>query len=152
MNISKNIEIKNRAATYNYFVVEHIECGISLKGNEVKSIRCGMASLKEAWIAVENGNLVLKQMHITKYDPSNAYDVNTTRDRMLLAHKKEIRVLSKQVQQQGMTLIPLKVYFNKSGKCKVLVGVCQGKHSYDKRQSIKNRDIKRELDRAMKNS
>ena len=150
INITSNIVIENRAAKHNYFIEDTVECGIELWGHEVKSVRCGMASIKEAWIAVENGELILKQMHITKWDTSFEYGIQPTRERKLLAHKSEIRKMNQQVQRDGYTLVPLKVYFNKRGKCKVLVGICKGKHDYDKRETIKNRDIKRDMQRSLK--
>lgn len=143
------ITIENKKAYHDYFVDETLECGISLRGNEVKSIRAGQCSIKEAWCQIQDGNLVVRGMHIKKYDTANAYDVDEDRERQLLAHKKEILKLSGVVQTDGVTLIPLKVYFNK-GRCKVLVGICRGKHNYDKRASLKERQVKRDIDRAMK--
>ena len=136
--------IENRKAKYDYFIEETLECGIELRGNEVKSIRSGKASIKEAWVSVESGEMVIKQMHITPWETSNRYDVSEVRERKLLAHKAEIRKLSRAVQRDGYTLVPLKVYFSDNGKCKVLVGLCKGKKNYDKRESIKERDLKRE--------
>ena len=141
--------IENKKAYHEYFVEESLECGISLKGNEVKSIREGSASIKEAWIQVQDGNLVIRGMHIAKWHTANDFDVNETRERQLLAHKREIRKLQSKVMQDGITLIPLKVYF-KGGKCKVLVGVCRGKKLYDKRESLKQRQVKRDIERELK--
>lgn len=143
------ITIENKKAYHDYFVDETLECGISLRGNEVKSIRAGQCSIKEAWCQVQDGNLVVRGMHIKKYDTANTYDVDEDRERQLLAHKKEISKLFGVIQTDGVTLIPLKVYFN-NGKCKVLVGVCRGKHNYDKRATLKERQVKRDIDRAMK--
>ena len=144
------VNIENRKAYHDYFVDETMECGISLRGNEVKSIREGKANIKEAWSTIQNGNLVLRGMHISKWDTANVFDVDEDRERQLLAHKSEISKLQAKVQQDGVTLIPIKVYFNEANKCKVLLGVCRGKHNYDKRQSIKDRDVKREIQRSMK--
>jgi SsrA-binding protein len=142
--------IENRKAKYDYFIEETLECGIELRGNEVKSIRSGKASIKEAWVSVESGEMVIKQMHITPWETSNRYDVSEVRERKLLAHKAEIRKLSRAVQRDGYTLVPLKVYFSDNGKCKVLVGLCKGKKNYDKREAQKERDIKRSINEKLK--
>lgn len=142
--------IENRKARYDYFIEETLECGIELRGNEVKSIRSGKASIKEAWVSVESGEMVIKQMHITPWETSNRYDVSEVRERKLLAHKAEIRKLSRAVQRDGYTLVPLKVYFSDNGKCKVLVGLCKGKKNYDKREAQKERDIKRSINEKLK--
>lgn len=148
--MNKSITIENRSARHEYFIEDTLECGIELRGNEVKSIREGKASIKEAWVAVENGELFIKQMHITQWKTANQYDVDEKRDKKLLAHKNEINKLGIRVKQDGYTLIPLKIYFNDRGKCKVLLGVCKGKHLYDKRQSSKEKTAKREIERAIK--
>lgn len=148
MKNSANIE--NRKAKYDYFIDETLECGIELRGNEVKSIRSGKASIKEAWVSVESGEMVIKQMHITPWETSNRYDVSEVRERKLLAHKAEIHKLSRAVQRDGYTLVPLKVYFSDNGKCKVLVGLCKGKKNYDKREAQKERDIKRSINEKLK--
>lgn len=142
--------IENRKVKYDYFIEETLECGIELRGNEVKSIRSGKASIKEAWVSVESGEMVIKQMHITPWETSNRYDVSEVRERKLLAHKAEIRKLSRAVQRDGYTLVPLKVYFSDNGKCKVLVGLCKGKKNYDKREAQKERDIKRSINEKLK--
>ena len=142
--------IENRKAKYDYFIEETLECGIELRGNEVKSIRSGKASIKEAWVSVESGEMVIKQMHITPWETSNRYDVSEVRERKLLAHKAEIRKLSRAVQRDGYTLVPLKVYFSDNGKCKVLVGLCKGKKNYDKREAQKERYIKRSINEKLK--
>ena len=142
--------IENRKARYDYFIEETLECGIELRGNEAKSIRSGKASIKEAWVSVESGEMVIKQMHITPWETSNRYDVSEVRERKLLAHKAEIRKLSRAVQRDGYTLVPLKVYFSDNGKCKVLVGLCKGKKNYDKREAQKERDIKRSINEKLK--
>lgn len=149
--MKNNVEITNKKAYHDYFVDETLECGISLRGNEVKSIRDGKCNIKEAWIRVQNGNLVIRGMHISKWGTANDFDIDETRERQLLAHKSEIRKLDAKVAQTGVTLVPLKVYFS-NGKCKVLVGVCRGKHTYDKRESLKERDVKREIRREFKDA
>jgi SsrA-binding protein len=143
------IEIKNKKAYYDYFVEESLECGISLRGNEVKSIRDGSCSIKESWCRIQDDNLVIRGMHITKWGTSNNYDVDEDRERQLLAHRKEINKLASKAAEDGVSLIPLKVYF-KDGKCKVLVGVCRGKKNYDKRSSLKEKKVKRDINRAFK--
>lgn len=144
------MQIENRKAYHDYFVDETLECGISLRGNEVKSIRAGKAGIKEAWVVIQNGNLTLRGMHITSWGTANAFDVDEDREKRLLAHKKEILKLESQVSQKGVTLIPLKVYFNEQGKCKVLVGVCRGKKNYDKREALKGKQGGRDIQRTMK--
>ena len=144
------LNIENKKAYHDYFVEDKLECGIELKGNEVKSIRAGKVSIKDAWCQVQNNQLVIRGMHIAKWETSNSYDLlDETRERRLLAHKKEIYKLADKVAINGMTLIPLKVYLS-NNKIKVLVGLCKGKKNYDKRQTIKERDIKREIAKGYK--
>lgn len=145
----KTPTIENRKAYHNYFVEETLECGIELRGNEVKSIRDGKASIKESWVVIENGELLLKRMHITAWETANKFDVDENRVRKLLAHKSEIRDFDKKVQRDGYTLVPLKVYFV-NGRAKALVGLCKGKHNYDKRAVEKAKQAKRDIDRALK--
>lgn len=146
----KNIIIENRQARHEYFVDDTIECGISLVGNEVKSIRAGMANLKTSWVDIQEEELYLKGMHVSAWETTNKFDVDENRDRKLLVHKKEIRQLSEKIKQAGKTLVPLKVYFNDRGKCKVLVGICTGKKLYDKRQTSKEASMKRDALRGLK--
>lgn len=141
--------IENRKVSHDYFVDDTLECGVSLRGNEVKSIREGKCSIKEAWIRIQNGELVIRGMHISKWETSNKFDVDETRERVLLAHKKQIRDLEEKVSQDGVTLMPIKVYF-KNGRCKILVGVCRGKKNYDKREALKEKQTKRDIQRAFK--
>lgn len=147
----RNIVIENRSARHNYYIEDTLECGIELNGYEVKSIRCGMASIKEAWVSIENWQMLIKQMHITKWDGAWDFKIDTTRDRKLLAHKQEIKKWNNKVKLDGYTLVPLKVYFNNKGKCKVLVGLCRGKKLYDKRESAKKADAARTIQVEMKN-
>ena len=144
------MNIENKKAYHDYFVDEKIECGISLIGKEVKSIRNGMCNIKEAWCQIQDNNLVIRGMHISRWNTSNMFDVDENRERQLLAHKREILKLKQRVQEKGVTLIPLKVYFTSRGKCKVEIGVCRGKHNYDKRQDLKDKQIKRDIEREMK--
>lgn len=145
----KTPTIENRKVYHDYYIEETLECGIELLGNEVKSIRNGKASIKESWIAIENGQLLLKKMHINSWETANKFDVDEDRVRRLLAHKSEIKEFDKKVQRDGYTLIPLKIYFN-TNKVKVLVGLCKGKHTYDKRDVERAKQAQRDMNRAMK--
>lgn len=149
MKVKLDTIIKNREASHNYFILDTLECGLALRGNEVKSIRHGLCSLRGAWIDISDNQLILKDVHITKWDTANIFDVDEKRSRVLLAHKSEIRKLLQQVKEKGITLIPLEMY-QVNGRYKVKVGVCQGKKNYDKRQSLKEQQIKRDIARQMK--
>ncbi len=141
--------INNRKANHYYYVEDKIECGIVLHGNEVKSIIAGKCNINDAYGTIENGQLILRNMFISKYETANSFDVDETRDRVLLVQKCDIRHLSSKIAEQGMTLIPLQMYWKKQ-YCKVMLGVCKGKHTYDKRNDLKNRQIKRDIEREMK--
>lgn len=144
-----NITIENRKAYHDYFVEDTYECGIELRGNEVKSIRDGKASIKESWVAVENGQVYIKKMHINAWETANKFDVDENRERRLLLHKSEIRELERGTTRDGYTIVPLKVYINDRGKCKVLIGLCKGKHNYDKRRCEREKQIKLDIARAI---
>lgn len=139
----------NRKARHDYFVIEAMEAGISLVGTEVKSLRAGEVNLKDSWVEVENGELVVLGMHVSPYEKGNIFNRDPIRKRKLLVHKREIRHLQEQQKLQGYTLVPLQLYF-KHGKVKLELGVCKGKKNYDKRASVAERDAKRDMDRAMK--
>lgn len=140
----------NRKAFHEYFVEESAEAGIELCGTEVKSLRAGGANLRDAWCAVEGGELILKGLHISPYEQGNIFNRDPRRERRLLMHKREImRWYGMLRQQQGLTLIPLSLYF-KGSRVKVQVGLCRGKKLYDKREDAARRDMKREAERAMK--
>lgn len=139
----------NRQARHEYFVIEALETGIALVGTEVKSLRTGAVNLKDAWVEVQNGELVVQGMHISPYEKGNIFNRDPVRPRKLLAHKNEIRRLSQQIKLQGYTLVPLSLYF-KHGRVKLELGLCKGKKLYDKRASAAARDAKRDIDRAMK--
>ena len=141
--------IENRKARHDYFIEKELECGISLVGNEVKSIKAGMASIKEAYCSIKNGTLIVSGMRVTKWDTANKFDVDELRDRVLLAHKREILNLAQKVKLDGYTLVPLKIYESR-GKLKMSIGLCKGKHNYDKRESLKQKQVARDIDRAMK--
>ena len=139
----------NREARHEYFVLEALETGVELKGTEVKSLRAGGVNLKDSWVDIEDGELLVKGMHITPYDHGNIFNRDPDRPKRLLLHKREIMRLYGKVKQDGYALIPLSVYF-KGSRVKVNVGLCKGKKLYDKRQAAAERDAKRQIDRAMK--
>lgn len=139
----------NRKARHDYFVLETYEAGIELVGTEVKSIRQGGANLKDAWIAIDDGEAIIKQMHISPYEKGNIFNKDPYRERRLLLHKREILKLFGLVKQSGLTLIPLSLYF-KGSKVKVSIGVCKGKKLYDKRDDMANRAAQRDIERAIK--
>lgn len=137
------MEIINREAKFNYFILEEIECGISLVGTEVKSIRDSKCNLKDSYAIIRNNEVYLLNMHINEYKEGNIFNHDPKRTRKLLLHKKEILKLSNKVNQEGCTLVPLKLYFQKN-KVKILLGLCKGKKNFDKRETIKERDLKKE--------
>lgn len=140
---------ENRQARHEYFILETFEAGIELVGTEVKSIRAGTVSLKEAWCQVKDGELFLKQMHIAPYEKGNIFNKDPLRPRKLLMHKREILRLYSKVKQDGMAIIPLSLYL-KNSRVKVEIGLCKGKKLYDKRDDAAVRDAKRQIDRVMK--
>ena len=146
---SVKVMARNREAYHEYFVEEEMEAGIELVGTEVKSIRQGTLNLKDAWCGIKDWQLILNQMHISPYDHGNRFNVDSRRPRRLLMHRREIMRLLGKVKQDGLTLIPLSVYF-KGSLVKVKVGLCKGKKIYDKRQAAAEKDAKRQMDRAMK--
>ena len=140
----------NRAASHEYFILDRIEAGIVLDGGEVKSLRLGNCNLKDSFCSVHNGELLIRNMHISVYDKAGAFnEKNARRDRKLLLHKNEIIKLKEKVEQKGLIVVPLKMYF-KQAIIKMELGVCRGKHTYDKKQALKEKDLKREKDRIMK--
>lgn len=150
-NSGKKVIALNREAHHEYFVIEALETGIELVGTEVKSLRGGGANLKDSWADIDDGELILKGMHISPYDHGNIFNRDPRRPRRLLAHKSEISHLAQQIKLQGYTLIPLQLYF-KMGRVKVELGLCKGKKLYDKRADAAARDAKRDIDRAMKSA
>lgn len=141
---------KNKRAWHEYEILEKMEAGMVLLGTEVKSLREGRANLKDAYGRVRNGEVFLVEAHISAYSHGNIANHDPLRERKLLLHKKEIRRLTGKVQERGLTLIPLQIYF-KGGKAKVELGLARGKRLYDKRAAIKKRDERRELMRELKN-
>ncbi len=138
------MEINNRKAKYDYQIFETIEAGIVLTGTEIKSIREGKVNLKDSYAKIKNGEAIIINMHISHYDKGNIFNHNETRTRKLLLHKKEILKLNDKIRLDGFTLVPIKLYFKKN-KAKLLLGIAKGKKDYDKRESIKKRDIERDI-------
>ena len=138
------MEIVNRQASHNYFITDTYEAGIALTGTEIKSIRNGKCNIKDSYAIIKNNEVYLLNAHISQYEQGNIFNHEETRTRKLLLHKKEILKLNNKVTLEGYTLIPLKIYF-KNGLAKVSLGVCKGKHTYDKKKSLKEKDIEREL-------
>lgn len=137
------MEIINKKAKFDYEVKSEIECGIVLKGTEIKSIRKGSVDLKDTYARVKNREVFIINMYIAKYEEGNIFNHDERRERKLLLKKHEINKIRREIETEGYTLVPLKLYFVRD-KVKILLGVCKGKKLYDKRQTIKERDIKRE--------
>ena len=144
------IEIKNKKAHFDYFIEEEIECGIVLKGTEIKSIRNGQANIKDCYAIIKNGEVFLLNMFISKYENGSIFNHDERRTRKLLLNKREILKLRDKVEISGYTLVPVKLYF-KGNKAKILLGIAKGKKNYDKRESIKEKDVKRDIEKALKN-
>jgi SsrA-binding protein len=145
----QRVVAQNKKAWHDYFVVEAFEAGIELCGTEVKSVRMGHVNLKDAWCDISGGQIFVKGMHISPYEHGNIFNRDPLRERRLLMHSREIMRLHGEVKQQGLTVIPLKVYF-KGPRVKLEVGLCRGKKLYDKRADAAKRDASREMDRAVK--
>ena len=140
---------QNKKAHHDYFVLESYEAGIELCGTEVKSLRAGRVNIKDSWCNIVDGEIFVNGMHISPYDHGNVFNKDPMRVRRLLMHKKEILKLFGTLQQQGLSLIPISLYF-KGSKVKMQVGLCKGKKLYDKRATMAERDAKRNIDRALK--
>ena len=136
------MEIVNRKARYDYFIESEIEAGIALSGTEIKSLRKGSADLKDSYIRIKNNEAYIINMYIAKYEEGNIFNHEERRERKLLLHKSEIKKLDALSKNEGYTLIPIRCYLKKN-YAKISVGVCRGKKNYDKRESIKERDLKR---------
>ena len=142
----------NKSASFEYFIEEKYEAGIQLQGNEVKSLRLGNVNMNDSFCFLREGEVCVKNMHIALYDKSDAFSTHDTRrDRKILLHNREIAKIAGKINRQGYTLVPLKLYF-KGSLVKIEVALCRGKHAYDKKQSIAERDNKRALDREIKNA
>ena len=144
MKFNKDINIKNKRATFDYNIIETFTAGIVLTGTEIKSIRLGKVSINDAYCDFKNKELLIVNMHVSLYDKGNIFNHNPLRDRKLLLHKKEIIKLEYLQSKSGYTIIPLKVLI-KNGLCKIEIGLCKGKKLYDKRESEKSKTIEREL-------
>ena len=138
------IEIKNKKAYYDYFISDTLEVGIALKGTEIKAIRKGSVDLKDTFVNIKNNEAYILNMYIAKYDEGNIFNHDERRTRKLLLHKKEILKLKDKIKIEGYTIIPLKLYFKKD-KVKILIGIAKGKKLYDKRASLKEKDLKKEI-------
>lgn len=138
--------IKNRKAYFDYEIEEEVEAGIVLKGTEVKSLRAGKVQMNDAYARIERGEAFLAQLHISEYEFGNLNNHDPVRVRKLLLNKVEIERLHRKVAEKGFTLIPLEIYF-KNGKAKVKIGLCRGKKAHDKRRTIRDRDVRREMER-----
>lgn len=149
MNENSRTVAQNKKAYHDYFVLEEYEAGIELFGTEVKSIREGRVNLKDAWCSIDNGEIFVNGMHISPYEQGNIFNRDPLRKKRLLMHKREIHKLYGTIKQQGLTLIPLSVYFKK-GKAKIKVGLCKGKKIYDKRDVAAKKEANRSIDREIK--
>ncbi len=147
--MNETIIATNRKAYHEFFILEKFEAGIDLFGSEVKSLREGSGNLKEGYVTIRDGNAILVGVHISPYSHTGFQGHEPTRDRQLLLSKREIIKLSKKVAEKGLTLIPLRMYF-KGGWAKVEIGLAKGKRHYDKKDSIKDRDIKRDTEREVR--
>jgi len=144
------MEIKNKKASFNYELLKNFEAGIVLKGSEVKSIKAGNTSINESFIFIKNNEIFIKQMFIKKYKFSNSFEkISETRERKLLLNKNEIKKIKKELELKGISLIPLKVYTNKLGKIKIEISLAKGKSLFDKRKSLKEKDIKLNIERSL---
>ncbi|TRM13088.1 SsrA-binding protein SmpB [Lentibacillus cibarius] len=149
---SGKVIAQNKKARHEFFIEETIEAGIVLKGTEIKSIRAGRVNLKDSHARIDRrGEMQLVNMHIAPYEQGNQFNHDPTRSRKLLLHRKEIDKLAGQIQQKGYSLVPLKVYI-KNGVAKVLIGIGKGKKKYDKREDLKRKQMKRDAERAVKES
>ncbi|GGF31948.1 SsrA-binding protein [Halobacillus andaensis] len=142
---------QNKKANHDYFIEETFEAGLVLQGTEIKAIRAGRVNLKESFARINKGEVFIHNMHISHYEQGNIYNHEPTRSRKLLLHRKQINQLIGATQQKGYALVPLKLYI-KNGVAKLLIGLGRGKKKYDKREDLKQKQVKREIDRAIKDS
>jgi SsrA-binding protein len=143
------VVVRNKKARHDYHILETWEAGLALQGTEVKSLRGGRANLQDAFARPERGELWLHNLHISPYDPGNRYNHDPLRPRKLLLHKREIRKMIAEVERQGLTLVPLDIYF-KRGMAKITLALARGKQQHDRRDDLKRRDAEREMERALK--
>ncbi len=147
---AKKLIANNKKVYHDYFIEDTYEAGIVLHGTEVKSLRMGKCSIKESFLRIENGEMMIYGMHISPYEKGNIFNKDPLRTRKLLLHKSEIMKLVGKTKEKGFTIVPIEVYF-KDGKAKMLIGLAKGKKLYDKREDIAKRDMKREAEREFKN-
>lgn len=150
MQKTNNIHILNKKAKFEYIILDRYVAGIQLFGTEIKSIREGKASLVDSWCAIEHGEMYVKQMHIAEYRYGSYTNHEVKRDRKLLLQHREIRKIERATKETGKTIIPLCLFINESGLAKLEIAVCQGKHTYDKRQSLREADDKRQMEKLKK--
>ena len=146
----RKLVANNKKARHDYFIEDTYEAGIALTGTEIKSIRGGKVSIKESYAKIENGELIIYGMNISPYEQGNRFNVDPLRPRKLLLHKKEIRKLIGATTLQGLTIIPLNMYINEKGLCKLQIAVARGKKNYDKREDLARKDANRKMEQAMK--
>lgn len=144
------MEIKNRSAFYEYQIDDKYDAGLVLTGTEVKSLRSGKASFNDAYCLFQSGELFVKSLHISEYEMGTHANHDPLRERKLLLHKKELTKMQNKMKEKGYTIIPLRIYFSESGKAKMQIGLAKGKKMHDKRESIKARDVEREIRRIVK--
>jgi SsrA-binding protein len=147
---AEKVVATNRKAFHDYHIEDKYEAGMALRGTEVKSLRAGQVNLKDSFACVEKNEVILHNCHISPYSHGNITNHDPLRPRKLLLHRKEINKLMGRTQQKGLTLVALRMYFNAEGKAKVEIGLGKGKHDYDRREDIKNREARRDVERAMK--
>ena len=146
----RKLVANNKKARHDYFIEETYEAGIVLTGTEIKSVRAGKVSIKESYCKVTEGEVMILGMTISPYEQGNRYNVDSTRPRKLLLHKREIMKLTGYITKKGLTIVPLQMYLNEEGRAKLEIAVARGKKNYDKRESIAKRDAARDMDRAMR--
>ena len=151
MKQKSDIRILNKKAKFEYIILDRYTAGIQLYGTEIKSIREGKASLVDSWCQIEHGEMYVKQMHIAEYRFGSFANHEAKRDRKLLLNRREIRKIDRATKETGKTIIPLCLFINENGLAKLEIAVCQGKHTYDKRQSLREADDKRQMDRLKNN-
>lgn len=141
---------QNKKAYHDYFIENTFEAGIELKGTEIKSVRKGSCNLKDSYIRIKNGEAFIEGMHIAVYEHGNIFNHDPLRTRKLLLHKKEIKKLEKEVKESGLTIVPTKLYFGNGSKAKLEIALAKGKKLYDKREDLKAKDAKRDIEKALK--
>ena len=144
------MEIKNRSASFEFFIEDKFDAGMMLTGTEVKALRDGRANFNDSYCLLDRGDLYIKGLHISPYEFGSYANHNPTRERKLLLHKKELLKIAQKMKEKGLTIIPLKIYFNENGFAKIQIGLGKGKKTHDKRESIKQRESDREIKRYLK--